>query len=1328
LSAVRGASPGEEVDFWGKHMSTTKHVLGTSNFLQTWSNTGLITANDDWSGVPSIVGYLGQNITTGVGVNPQTLTTDSALTNDVDVIANQTNPNTNTSGGVAEFEITDPVVALQGSATADAPHLIVYLDATGRENIVFSFRARDIDGSNDNAVQQVAVQYRVGGSGAWIDIPAGYIADATTGPGTLGADIIKTVTLPAGANGASDLQIRVITTNAPAGAAPATNGDEWVGIDDITVTSDAIPPGPGILSVGDAAVAEGNGPGTTPITFTVNRTSGDDGAVTVDYAVTFTGIAAAGASDFVAGQVFTGTLSWADGDATPKTITLLVQGDTTVEPNETFTVTLTNATGGASISDGTAAGQITNDDTGPVAIYSIQGSGHTSPFVGATVTTNGIVTAVDSNGFYIQDASGDGNDATSDGLFVFTSTAPTVAIGDSVTVSGTVTEFQANAASLTVTEITSPTVSVNSTGNVLPAATLIGTGGRTPPTENYEDDNFATFDPATDALDFYESMEGMRVTIQAPLVVAGTNDFGETYVVASEGAGATGINDRKGITVSEGDFNPERIQIDNDPNLSPGYNPDHSQGDLLADVTGILNYAFSSYEVLVTGPVTTATDVALPQETTALDGDSTRLTIASYNVENLDPTDPQSKFDAIASQIVNNLSAPDIVGLQEIQDADGPGTGSNLSGQATADKLIAAIVAAGGPTYQYVEIAPTTANSTGGEPNGNIRNGFLYNPERVTYVAGSAEIVPGAAASGGRYPLAADFTFNGETVTVINVHFTSRGGSDPLMGDNQPPANGGDSARLAQAQAVRAYIDGLAAGDPELNIVTLGDFNSFYFEAPLQAIQAGGAQNNLHLLLPEEERYTYMFEGNLQALDNILVGPNLNLTSQFDVVHVNAEQPEGTARPTDHDPTLALLLISANDLISATAGDDVRRSGAGNDIFYLNQGGNDTASGGAGKDAFYFGATFTAADSVDGGEDVDVLILQGNYSAGVTFGTGTTSNITSIESISLFPGNLATYGDTSNASYSYNLTMLDGNVAAGAALKVNGSGLRAGENFTFDGSAETDGQYLVYGGRGTDTLKGGALSDSFVFNFERFNAGDSVNGGGGYDVVYLRGDYSIDFNAVGFAGSLVNVESVGLLSFADTNYAGGGDGEFDYSIVWNNAMLATGQTITFNGSRLGTEEEMVFNGSAESDGGKFRLFGGGGNDVLTGGSGDDLIVGGRRGDTVTGGAGNDVFRYDSVLDSNLTEADGIQDFNLGDLIDLSRIDANTLIDGDQAFTFVGEATTFSGAAGELRFENYSEGGPVWRVSGDVDGDKVSDFVLIVVINPPDPITSSDFIL
>lgn len=195
-------------------------------FSQNWTNINLITVNDDWSSVPGIIGYRGDDLTTAIGTDPRTILADGSAV--IDVIANQTNPDTNATGGVAEFEITNPVVALQGSGTADAPHIVVRVNATGRSNIVFAANIRDIDGSADDAVQQVDVQYRVGGSGNYTSVAGGYIADATTA-GTATQVTPLNLTLPAAADNQAIVDIRIITTNAP-------GSDEWVGVDDINVT------------------------------------------------------------------------------------------------------------------------------------------------------------------------------------------------------------------------------------------------------------------------------------------------------------------------------------------------------------------------------------------------------------------------------------------------------------------------------------------------------------------------------------------------------------------------------------------------------------------------------------------------------------------------------------------------------------------------------------------------------------------------------------------------------------------------------------------------------------------------------------------------------------------------------------------------------------------------------------------------------------------------------------------------------------------------------------------------------------------------------------
>lgn len=201
-------------------------------FSQDWTNTGLITVNDNWSGVPGINGFRGDNLTASTGTDPQTLLADDSP-GVIDVNANQTNPNTFATGGTTEFEIADPVVALTGSGTADAPYLLLHINATGFENIQVSYNVRDLDGSTDDAVQQVALHYRIGATGNYTNVPAAYIADATTGPSQATLVTPISVALPAAADNQSQLQLRIMTTN-------AAGNDEWVGIDDISITGTPI--------------------------------------------------------------------------------------------------------------------------------------------------------------------------------------------------------------------------------------------------------------------------------------------------------------------------------------------------------------------------------------------------------------------------------------------------------------------------------------------------------------------------------------------------------------------------------------------------------------------------------------------------------------------------------------------------------------------------------------------------------------------------------------------------------------------------------------------------------------------------------------------------------------------------------------------------------------------------------------------------------------------------------------------------------------------------------------------------------------------------------
>jgi endonuclease G len=233
----------------------------TPPITQDWANTGLITADDNWSGVPGIIGYRGDSLTSSPGSDPQLTVADGSST-PVDVNANRNDPDTFISGGVSEFELVNPVVALNGSGTADAPHLVVHVNSTGFSGINVAYNLRDLDGSADNSVQAVALQYRVGGSGNYVNVPLGFVADATTGPSQATLVTPVSVTLPAACDNQPLVQIRIISND-------AVGNDEWVGVDDINITAGG--GGGGVISGSGAANPTTAAPGAaTLLTVTVN--------------------------------------------------------------------------------------------------------------------------------------------------------------------------------------------------------------------------------------------------------------------------------------------------------------------------------------------------------------------------------------------------------------------------------------------------------------------------------------------------------------------------------------------------------------------------------------------------------------------------------------------------------------------------------------------------------------------------------------------------------------------------------------------------------------------------------------------------------------------------------------------------------------------------------------------------------------------------------------------------------------------------------------------------------------------------------------------------
>ncbi|MEV5172782.1 endonuclease/exonuclease/phosphatase family protein [Streptomyces flaveolus] len=567
-----------------------------------------------------------------------------------------------------------------------------------------------------------------------------------------------------------------------------------------------------------------------------------------------------------------------------------------------------------------------------VRVHDIQGTTRTSPFAGQKVSdVPGIVTATrtygSSRGFWIQDPAPDDNPATSEGVFVFTSSTPKVAVGDAVKVTGTVSEYVPGGTSSgnqSLTEITKPVITTVSTGNAVPAPVVVD--------ENAVPDAYAPtgdaaaansinglpLDPSAYALDYYESLEGMNVQVADVRVVTATDPYSELWVTVKPSEHRSG----RGGTVygSYDSQNTGRLQIQSLGSTADF--PEANVGDTLeGTTTGPLDFNQYGGYTLVASELGTLHSAGLERETTQKQS-SRELAVATYNVENLDPSD--ATFDRHASAIVHNLQSPDIVSLEEIQDNNGAKDDGTVDADQTVTKLIDAIVAAGGPRYDWRSVNPVN-DQDGGEPGGNIRQVFLFNPERVSFVdraggdsttavgvtrvQGKARLTvsPGridpanAAWSNSRKPLAGEFVFRGKTVFVIANHLNSKGGDQGLTAQYQPPVRSSEIQRHAQATAVNAFVEDILSAQKNANVIALGDMNDFEFSGTTQILEGDGELWSAIKSLPKSERYTYDYQGNQQVLDQILISPAIRRGCDFeyDSVHINSEFND---QISDHDP------------------------------------------------------------------------------------------------------------------------------------------------------------------------------------------------------------------------------------------------------------------------------------------------------------------------------------------------------------------------------------------------------------------------------------------
>jgi len=601
-------------------------------------------------------------------------------------------------------------------------------------------------------------------------------------------------------------------------------------------------------------------------------------------------------------------------------------------------------------------------------IHDVQGSGATSPLVGTSVTVQGIVTGVNSNGFFLQapDVDADLDPSTSEGIFVFTSSTPTVSVGELRQVTGNVSEFSpaSDPQQPPITELGAPlTISVVSTGNPLPSPVAL-----------------TALDPdPAGAFDQLEHLEFMRVSVGSLTIVGPTlGSLTETTgAVVSNGdfygvvtgvarprreAGvqlpddlATLLGGPPPANVPRFDTNPERLRVDTDAIRNGGV-LDVRAGATVPDLVGPLDYALRTFTIVPDAGVVLQASGGASPTAAALPGPGD-ITVASYNFERFfdDADDPeigepvatpdyyQSRLAKASRHVRNYLHFPDILGAIEVENL---GVLQDLAAQISADAIADAQ-----PDPHYAAYL-VEGNDIGGIDVGYLVktapvNGFVPRVEVVAVTqAGAATtwIDPSDGAPhllNDRPPLVLEAVVhhvNGSELplTVVVVHQRSLNDISSTAADGATTA--GDRVRQkrrAQAEFLAGLIQARQTGDASENLIVVGDFNAFELNdgfvdvmgtvegTPAPADQVALASADLVdpdlARLEDSNDGSYVFDGNAQNLDHALVGAALVAATSartLDHARVNADFTQSDAADTDarlsdHDPLLVYLEVPA---------------------------------------------------------------------------------------------------------------------------------------------------------------------------------------------------------------------------------------------------------------------------------------------------------------------------------------------------------------------------------------------------------------------------------
>lgn len=569
-------------------------------------------------------------------------------------------------------------------------------------------------------------------------------------------------------------------------------------------------------------------------------------------------------------------------------------------------------------------------------VYTIQGNGAASPYDNTVVVTEGIVTGdfqgtTQLKGFYIQSFPGDGDASTSDGIFVFDNGfGVDVQVGDRVQVKGEVDEFN------TTTEIKNLVfVTKISSGNAITTTPLSLPVAALSDLEKYEG-MYVNFSQTLTVSENYTLGRYGELTLSADGRNFQPTNFIDPNDNPASGTTSSGTSNVPAV-IAQMDLNNRRSIVLDDgsnvqnPTVVPYLNPADStlrSGTTVTNLTGVLDFAFDVYRIQ---PTEVPSFTYAPRPSVPSVGNA-NLKIASFNVLNYFNGDglgggfptPRgantlvefNRQRAKIIQAIKQLNA-DVIGLMEMEN-DGDGANS-----AIAD-LVNGLNAATAPgTYSYV-LDPVGANGNTGTDA--IKVAMIYKPGKVTPVGVSkADTDP----AHNRPPLAQVFSLNGKTekFTVIVNHFKSKSATDATGSDaDQLDGQGAYNAkRKLQANALLTFINSMktVAGDPD--VITLGDYNAYEQEDPMDILNASGLKNLI------TGNYSYVFDAQSGSLDHALVSASMNLdVSGADKWHINADEPivkdynqefnpayvykADAYRSSDHDPVLIGFLLCATDI------------------------------------------------------------------------------------------------------------------------------------------------------------------------------------------------------------------------------------------------------------------------------------------------------------------------------------------------------------------------------------------------------------------------------